>query len=250
MAIPFFVNEKPRSEWKNHRIRDRLLRRTVIRNPTMSVHTQNNVHVLDHPLVSHKLAILRARETPPHHFRQTLHELSWLLAFPALQKLRVTPVEVETPLERMMAETMCNPKPCLVSILRAGNGLIDGFSQICPEASVGHLGLYRDHETAKPVSYYSSLPDEMEKRQVILGDPMLATGGSAVMAIETLRAMGVTDIVFACLVAAPEGVAAVHGKFPGVPIVTAALDRELNEMSYILPGLGDAGDRIYGTVRS
>jgi uracil phosphoribosyltransferase len=250
MAIPFFVNEKPRSEWKNHRIRDRLLRRTVIRNPTMSVHTQNNVHVLDHPLVSHKLAILRARETPPHHFRQTLHELSWLLAFPALQKLRVTPVEVETPLERMMAETMCNPKPCLVSILRAGNGLIDGFSQICPEASVGHLGLYRDHETAKPVSYYSSLPDEMEKRQVILGDPMLATGGSAVMAIETLRAMGVTDIVFACLVAAPEGVAAVHGKFPEVPIVTAALDRELNEMSYILPGLGDAGDRIYGTVRS
>jgi uracil phosphoribosyltransferase len=250
MAIPFFVNEKPRSEWKNHRIRDRLLRRTVIRNPTMSVHTQNNVHVLDHPLVSHKLAILRARESPPHHFRQTLHELSWLLAFPALQKLRVTPVEVETPLERMMAETMCNPKPCLVSILRAGNGLIDGFSQICPEASVGHLGLYRDHETAKPVSYYSSLPDEMEKRQVILGDPMLATGGSAAMAIETLRAMGVTDIVFACLVAAPEGVAAVHGKFPEVPIVTAALDRELNEMSYILPGLGDAGDRIYGTVRS
>jgi uracil phosphoribosyltransferase len=250
MAIPFFVNEKPCSEWKNQHIRDRLLRRTVIRNATMSVHTQNNVHVLDHPLVSHKLAILRARETPPHHFRQTLHELSWLLAFPALQKLRVTQVEVETPLERMTAETMCNPKPCLVSILRAGNGLIDGFSQICPEASVGHLGLYRDDETAKPVSYYSSLPDEMEKRQVILGDPMLATGGSAVMAIETLRAMGVTDIVFACLVAAPEGVAAVHGKFPEVPIVTAALDRELNEMSYILPGLGDAGDRIYGTVRS
>ena len=216
----------------------------------MSVHTQNNVHVLEHPLVSHKLATLRAKETPPHHFRQTLHELSWLLAFPALQKLRVTKIEVETPLERMMVETMCKPYPCLVSILRAGNGLIDGFSQICPEASVGHLGLYRDHETAKPISYYSSLPDEMEKRQVILGDPMLATGGSAAMAIETLQEMGVTDIIFACLVAAPEGVAAVHGKFPEVPIVTAALDRELNEMSYILPGLGDAGDRIYGTVRS
>ena len=216
----------------------------------MSVHIQNNVHVLVHPLVSHKLAILRAKETPPHHFRQTLHELSWLLAFPALQKLQVTPVEVQTPLESMTAETMCDPKPCLVSILRAGNGLIDGFSQICPEASVGHLGLYRDHETAEPISYYSSLPDEMEKRQVILGDPMLATGGSAVMAIETLQSMGVVDIVFACLVAAPEGVAAVHGQFPDVPIVTAALDRELNEMSYILPGLGDAGDRIYGTVRS
>ncbi len=216
----------------------------------MSGYNQKNVYVLEHPLVSHKLAILRARETPPHHFRQTLHELSWLLAFPALQNVRMTPAEIETPLEKMTAATMCDPKPCLVSILRAGNGLIDGFSQICPEASVGHLGLYRDHDTAKPISYYSSLPDQMEKRQVILGDPMLATGGSAVMAIETLQAMGVSDIVFACLVAAPEGVATVHCKFPDVPIVTAALDRELNELSYILPGLGDAGDRIYGTVRS
>ena len=133
--------------------------------------------------------------------------------------------------------------------MRAGNGLIDGFSQICPEASVGHLGLYRDHETTKPISYYSSLPDKMDKRQVILGDPMLATGGSAVMAVETLREMGVVDIVFACVVAAPEGVSLLHGKFPDIPIVTAALDRELNEMSYILPGLGDAGDRMYGTVR-
>ena len=216
----------------------------------MSVYNQKKVYVLEHPLVSHKLAILRARETPPHHFRQTLHELSWLLAFPALQNVRMTPAEIETPLEKMTAAMMCDPKPCLVSILRAGNGLIDGFSQICPEASVGHLGLYRDHDTAKPISYYSSLPDQMEERQVILGDPMLATGGSAVMAIETLQAMGVSDIVFACLVAAPEGVATVHGKFPDVPIVTAALDRELNELSYILPGLGDAGDRIYGTVRS
>ena len=177
----------------------------------MSAQTQNNLHILNHPLVSHKLAILRAVETPPHHFRQTLHELSWLLAFPALQKLQVTPVKIETPLEKMVAEKMCDPKPCLVSILRAGNGLIDGFSQICPEASVGHLGLYRDHETTKPISYYSSLPDKMDKRQVILGDPMLATGGSAVLAVETLQAMGVEDIVFACLVAAPEGVSLLHG---------------------------------------
>ena len=216
----------------------------------MSLQTKNNIYVLDHPLVSHKLAILRAVETPPHHFRQTMHELSWLLAFPALQKLRVFPVEIETPLETMVAEKMQDPKPCLVSILRAGNGLIDGFSQICPEASVGHLGLYRDHKTTKPVSYYSSLPDQMDKRQVVLGDPMLATGGSAVLAVETLRTMGVTDIVFACLVAAPEGASMLHAKYPDIPIVTAALDRELNEMSYILPGLGDAGDRMYGTVRS
>ncbi|MDB2325298.1 uracil phosphoribosyltransferase [Alphaproteobacteria bacterium] len=210
----------------------------------------DNVHVLTHPLVSHKLAILRNKETPPYRFRQTLHELSWLLAFPALQHLALTKVDIETPLEPMVAETMRLPEPCLVSILRAGNGLIDGFSQICPEASVGHLGLYRDHKTAKPISYYSSLPNQMEKRQVILGDPMLATGGSAVMAIETLRELGVSDIVFACLVAAPEGVAVVHDKFPEIPIVTAALDRQLNELSYILPGLGDAGDRIYGTVQS
>ena len=216
----------------------------------MSVQPVNNIHVLEHPLVSHKLTILRAAETPPHHFRQTLHELSWLLAFPALQKLQVMQVEIETPLEKMVSEKMCDPKPCLVSILRAGNGLIDGFSQICPEASVGHLGLYRDHETTKPISYYSSLPDKMDKRQVVLGDPMLATGGSAVMAIEKLREMGVADIVFACIVAAPEGITLIHEKYPDIPIVTASVDRELNEKSYILPGLGDAGDRMYGTVRS
>ena len=159
----------------------------------------------------------------------------------------MTPTEIETPLEKMTAATMCDPKPCLVSILRAGNGLIDGFSQICPEASVGHLGLYRDHDTMAPISYYNSLPTDIVQRQVILGDPMLATGGSAVMALDTLREIGVSDIVFSCLVAAPEGVKALHDAHPDVPIVTAALDRELNESCYILPGLGDAGDRIYGT---
>jgi len=214
----------------------------------MTTASKNNVRILDHPLVAHKLSILRDKATPSHHFRQTLHELSWLLAFPALEMLRVVPVDIETPLEKTTAHNLPHPLPCLVSILRAGNGLIDGFSQICPEASVGHLGLYRDHDTAKPISYYSSLPSNMDQRQVILGDPMLATGGSAVLAIETLRDMGVSDIVFACLVAAPEGIAAVHGRFPEVPIITAALDRELNAQSYILPGLGDAGDRIYGTA--
>ena len=213
----------------------------------MSRDLSHKLHILDHPLAAHKMSILRAVQTPSHRFRQTLHELSWLLAFPAFEMLQLASVEITTPLETMTAQTLSDPAPCIVSILRAGNGLADGFSQICPEASLGHLGLYRDHDTLQPVSYYSSLPDQMDKRQVILVDPMLATGGSATMAIETLRNMGIADIVFACLVAAPEGVAALHGAHPDVPIVTAALDRELNDQAYILPGLGDAGDRIYGT---
>jgi uracil phosphoribosyltransferase len=206
-----------------------------------------SVHVMDHPLVDHKLSILRDRKTPPHQFRHTLHELSWLLAYPAFAALRVANIEIETPLEPMTARGMQAPYPCLVSILRAGNGLIDGFSQVCPEASVGHLGLYRDHDTMVPVSYYTSLPTDIAKRQVILGDPMLATGGSAAMAASKLREMGVRDIVFACLVAAPEGIAAFQDAHPDIAIITAALDRELNDKCYILPGLGDAGDRIYGT---
>ncbi len=213
----------------------------------MSRDLSHKLHILDHPLAAHKMSILRDAQTPSHRFRQTLHELSWLLAFPAFEMLQLASVEITTPLETMTAQILSDPAPCIVSILRAGNGLADGFSQICPEASLGHLGLYRDHDTLQPVSYYSSLPDRMDKRQVILVDPMLATGGSATMAIETLRNMGVADIVFACLVAAPEGVAALHGAHPDVPIVTAALDRELNDQAYILPGLGDAGDRIYGT---
>lgn len=202
---------------------------------------------MDHPLVAHKLSILRDRDTPTHAFRHTLHELSWLLAYPTFAALRVTDREIETPLEPMTAQAMPSPYPCLVSILRAGNGLIDGFSQVCPEASVGHLGMYRDHDTMVPVAYYTSLPSDMPDRQVILGDPMLATGGSAIMAAGKLREMGVRDIVFSCLVAAPEGVAAFHGAHPDIPVITAAMDRELNEKAYILPGLGDAGDRIYGT---
>lgn len=203
--------------------------------------------VVSHPLVTHKLSILRDRDTPSHAFRQTLHELSWLLAYPTFDALRLVDRAIETPLEPMVAQSMPEPFPCLVSILRAGNGLIDGFSQACPEASVGHLGMYRDHDTMVPVSYYTSLPSDMAGRQVILGDPMLATGGSAVMAAGKLREMGVKDIVFSCLVAAPEGVAAFHGEHPDIPVITAAMDRELNEKAYILPGLGDAGDRIYGT---
>ncbi len=205
------------------------------------------LEVLDHPLVSHKLSILRDKTTPSYRFRQTLRELSWLLAFPCFAALKLRQTSVETPLEGMTVNQLQDPAPCLVSILRAGNGLIDGFSQVCPEASVGHLGLYRDHDTHEPVSYYNSMPAQLSQRQIILGDPMLATGGSAIMAAQTLRDLGVSDIVFACLVAAPEGVAAFHEAFPDIPVITAALDRELNDDCYILPGLGDAGDRIYGT---
>lgn len=206
-----------------------------------------SLQVLDHPLVVHKLSILRAKDTPSYRFRQVLGELSWLLAYPTFSALALSDVAIETPLEPMTTRHLSDPLPCLVSILRAGNGLIDGFSQICPEASVGHLGLYRDSITHEPVSYYTSLPSDIAMRQVVLGDPMLATGGSAIMAVEQLTNMGVSDIVFACLVAAPEGVAAFHDKCPDVPVITAALDRELNENCYIMPGLGDAGDRIYGT---
>lgn len=202
---------------------------------------------LDHPLVVHKLSILRDKATPSYRFRQVLMELSWLLAYPTFAALKLDAVTIETPLESMETGQLGSPAPCLVSILRAGNGLIDGFSQICPEASVGHLGMYRDHETHKPVSYYTSLPSNIASRQVVLGDPMLATGGSAIMAAQKLVDMGVTDIVFACLVAAPEGVASFHDAFPSIPVFTAALDRQLNEDCYIMPGLGDAGDRIYGT---
>ena len=207
----------------------------------------NNLHILDHPLATHKLAILRDKDTPSALFRTTLAQLSWLLAYPAFAALKIVPHEIDTPLEPMMTASLPNPAPCLVSILRAGNGLADGFSQLCPEASIAHLGLYRDEDTLQPVSYYTSVPQDIAKRQVILADPMLATGGSAILGMEKLVEMGVRDIVFACLVAAPEGVTALHDAFPDLPIFAGCLDRELNDKGYILPGLGDAGDRIYDT---
>ena len=194
----------------------------------------NNLHILDHPLATHKLAILRDKNTPSALFRITLAQLSWLLAYPAFAALKVTPRKIDTPLEPMMTASLPDPAPCLVSILRAGNGLVDGFSQLCPEASIAHLGLYRDEDTLQPVSYYTSVPQDIAKRQVILADPMLATGGSAILGMEKLVEMGVKDIVFACLVASPEGVAALHGAFPDLPIFVGCLDRELNEKGYIL----------------
>lgn len=207
----------------------------------------SSLQLVTHPLIDHKMAILRAVETPSPQFRQSLREISWLLGFAGLAHLKTRPVQLETPLEQMQARQLADPAPCLVSVLRAGNGLVQGLLELLPEASVGHLGMARDHDSLEPVDYYTNLPANIAERQVILVDPMLATGGSAVAAADRLRAAGAGDCVFICLLAAPEGVARFEAAHPDIPIITAALDRGLNEKGYILPGLGDAGDRIYAT---
>lgn len=203
--------------------------------------------VIQHPLLEHKLATLRRTSTPFPLFRQTLREASWLMAYEATRHLKLVEESIETPLEEMTARVLPEFPPCLVSILRAGNGLVDGLMDILPEAPVGHLGLVRNPDTLQPEEYYLKLPSHIAERQVILADPMLATGGSTIAAVTSLREAGVQDLVFLSLVAAPEGVKALHDAHPDIPIFTAALDRQLNEQGYILPGLGDAGDRIYGT---
>ncbi len=203
--------------------------------------------VLEHPLISVKVTDLRNINTPPHAFKRTLYELAGLMSFEVFKHLTPVPCAVTTPLEETQGYQLANPGPCLVSILRAGNGLADAFSAIIPQAAIGHLGLQRNEDTFQAESYYEKLPPEIAKRQVILTDPMLATGGSAIMAADRLKQLGVKDIVFACLIAAPEGVSAFRAAHDDIPIITACLDRELNAQCYILPGLGDAGDRIYNT---
>lgn len=203
--------------------------------------------IIQHPLIDHKMAILRDADTPSPQFRRTLREISWLLGYAGMAHLKTAPVQLATPLEVMQTRQLAAPVPCLVSVLRAGNGLVDGLLDLLPEAAVGHLGFARDHDTLQPVEYYANLPADIADRQVILADPMLATGGSAVAAADRLRAAGAGDCVFICLLAAPEGVARFEAAHPDIPIVTGALDRGLNEKGYILPGLGDAGDRIYAS---
>ena len=204
--------------------------------------------IIDHPLLHHKLAILREASTPSPTFRRVLRELTWLLAYETTKHLQLENHPIVTPLEEMTAHRLPAPEPCLISILRAGNGLVDGLMDVMPEAAVGHLGLVRNPQTLQPEEYYCKLPPAIEERQVILADPMLATGGSTIAAIDCLREKGVRDLVFLCLLAAPEGIAALQSAHPDVPIFAGALDRELSEKGYILPGLGDAGDRIYGTA--
>ena len=203
--------------------------------------------VLDHPLIQHKLAILRDRETATKNFRQLVGEIAMLMTYEVTRDLATEPVTIETPLERMTASRVAGKKLVLVPILRAGLGMVDGILQLVPSARVGHIGLYRDHETLEPVSYYFKVPEASDARDVYVLDPMLATGGSAVAAVAKLKAVGATRIRFLCLVAAPEGVRGFAAAHPDVPIYAAALDRQLNDRGYILPGLGDAGDRIFGT---
>ena len=203
--------------------------------------------IVDHPLVSHKLSLMRDKETSTKSFRQLLREISHLLAYEVTRNLPMTTQRIDTPLQPMDAPMIEGKKMALVSILRAGNGLLDGILELIPNARVGFVGLYRDPETLQPVQYYFKVPAELEDRLTIVVDPMLATGNSSAAAIDMLKEAGARNIRFLCLLAAPEGVARMKEAHPDVPIVTAALDSHLNEHGYIVPGLGDAGDRMYGT---
>lgn len=207
-----------------------------------------NLIVVDHPLVQHKLTLMREQGRATNDFRQLLREISQLLAYEATRDLPLTTRAIETPLTSMDAPILAGKKLTLVSILRAGNGLLDGMLDVIPSARVGFVGLYRDEETLRPVQYYLKLPEDIEQRRVIVVDPMLATGNSAAAAIDRLKDAGATEITFVCLLAAPEGIARLHQAHDDVDIVTAAVDSHLNEVGYIVPGLGDAGDRMFGTT--
>ncbi|MEL7115252.1 MAG: uracil phosphoribosyltransferase [Pseudomonadota bacterium] len=207
----------------------------------------DHLNVVTHPLVQHKLTLMRQVTTPTAVFRQLLREISQLLAYEVTRELPMTTRRIETPLTEMDAPVLDGKKLALVSILRAGNGLLDGVLELIPSARVGFVGLYRDEETLRPVQYYFKVPTELDDRLVIAVDPMLATGNSSAAAIDLLKGAGATNIRFLCLLAAPEGVARMKEAHPDVPIVTAALDERLNEKGYIVPGLGDAGDRMFGT---
>ncbi|MCV3270545.1 uracil phosphoribosyltransferase [Roseobacter sinensis] len=207
----------------------------------------DHVTVVDHPLVQHKLTIMRDKETPTAVFRQLLREISQLLAYEVTRGLPMTTKTIETPMRAMDAPTLDGKKLALISILRAGNGLLDGVLELIPSARVGFVGLYRDEETLQPVQYYFKVPEGLDDRLVIAVDPMLATGNSSVAAIDLLKDAGATNIRFLCLLAAPEGIARMTEAHPDVPIVTASIDEKLNDIGYIVPGLGDAGDRMFGT---
>ncbi len=206
-----------------------------------------NVTVLDHPLVQHKLTLLRQKGTPTADFRQIAREISLLMAYEVTRDLPLENVAIETPMEAMEAPHLSGKKLCFVPILRAGTGILDGMLDLVPSARVGHIGLYRDPATLVPVEYYLKLPDDLPERLVILVDPMLATGHSAAAALTRLRQAGAVQLRFVCLLAAPEGLEVLRHEHPDVPVFTAAIDRQLDEHGYIRPGLGDAGDRLYGT---
>ncbi len=204
-------------------------------------------HLVDHPLIRHKLTIMRRKNTPSKDFRELLDEISMLMGYEITRNLPLEDIEIETPICRTTAKRIAGKKLAIVPILRAGLGMVDGLLRLVPVARVGHIGLYRDPETHEPVEYYCKMPPDIDKRLVIIVDPMLATGGSAADAITMVKARGAKNVMLMCLVAAPEGVAKVQAAHPDVDIYSAALDEHLNEHAYIVPGLGDAGDRIFGT---
>ena len=207
----------------------------------------SQITIVDHPLVQHKLTLMRDKEQPTAYFRQLLRETALLLAYEVTRDLPLETKRVETPIETMDAPVLSGKKLCFVSVLRAGNGLLEGMLDLLPSARVGHVGLYRDPETLEAVEYYYKVPQDIGERLVIVVDPMLATANSGIAAVDRLKQGGARQLKFVCLLAAPEGVSAFTAAHPDVPLYTAALDRQLNDHGYILPGLGDAGDRIYGT---
>lgn len=208
----------------------------------------SRVQVMDHPLIQHKLTILRDKNTGTKDFREAVNEIARLMAFEVSRDMPLQDVEIETPLVKSIQKKLAGKKVAIIPILRAGLGMVDGILDLIPAAKVGHVGMYRDHETLEPVEYFIKLPSDINERLLLVVDPMLATGGSAIVAIDSLKKRGATTIKFVCLVAAPEGVAALEKAHPDVDIFTAALDERLDENGYILPGLGDAGDRLFGTM--
>lgn len=207
---------------------------------------EKQVHIIDHPLIKRNLTVLRDKNTPSHRFREVVTELSMLMAYEVTKDINLQSYDIQTPLEKTTGHFISD-QIVIIPILRAGLGILDGFTRFLHEARVGMLGLYRDHRTHEPVEYYSNVPSGLENSVILVIDPMLATGGSAIMAADYLRRLGAKKMKFICLIAAPEGISAFHEKHPDIPVFTASVDRCLNPNKYILPGLGDAGDRIFGT---
>jgi len=207
----------------------------------------DGVTVIDHPLVQHKLTLMRRKETSTASFRRLLREISTLLCYEVTRDLDLTTMTIDTPMEEMEAPILEGKKMVFASILRAGNGLLEGMLDLVPAARVAHIGMYRDHETLEPVEYYFKAPEDLENRLIIVVDPMLATANSATAAMQRLKDRGARNIRFLCLLAAPEGIQRFRAAHPDIPVFTASIDRGLNEKGYIMPGLGDAGDRMYGT---